>query len=268
MKRLLCVLFVLLSLIGCNEKTEEIEVPQYRDTHELAFGKVIPDMNAALTSLASAEEELYVSFDSFNSPYLLLCQRLCEEDAQLQTIQESLRQLDSAATIEKPSPNQYKISFNQNGKQIDIVCNFKSETEAIRCVRYIDGSISEFFEFIPLDANRYAIQNEDGRALVTYEGEGIARVVVGRMKSSLSVDPDLYSSDIRLLDANTDSAFESTTLDDSWILAKKDDMMQLAIFENNQLTLQLCTCSYEIDEKRENLGRKWQWQDEIVIQAP
>ncbi|MDO4544014.1 MAG: hypothetical protein Q4C01_05605 [Clostridia bacterium] len=274
MKRLIIVPIIFILLIGCKAKTEEIppKTEGYRDVCALALDTIIPALDKRLTELVggyneTAQEPLSLTYYSFFDRYLPLTRELCEDERVLSALHESYSSYDGGASVMRTAENEYQMTLDTYEGEILLKCRYRPLDGAIQCVRYKNGEALDFFDFVPLENNRYAIANGTTMAILTYENGLVTEALYARMKYSYSADEEVYDSDIRRLNYPEDSFFAMESIDEGTILAREDDLMQLTEMDSEGLKIRLCIPQYLYDENHTFVKRDWVWQDELIINA-
>jgi len=115
-------------------------------------------------------DENYTGFSYFGILYsgeMLITSTLSEETYEsLKTWYNYL----SDFTVDRTKANEYNISYKNDDGEITVYeCKFDASTGSLSFVQKKNGEITGFYEFINLGNDKYALQNNSERAVVTYK---------------------------------------------------------------------------------------------------
>lgn len=155
------------------------------------------------------------------------------------------------------SPGNYKITFTTKDREDETITKHVEETmkyekESIRYVQRVDGEVDEFYEFISLGGDRYAIQSKNARAIVTYKDGQIIQVLHSDNMYEMDRNTGNLTEWSVVYDPDSDSAWGRKDLDEDWVLELESSGGLERIYElkNGTLTIsgQKSKYDWETDE--------------------
>ncbi len=140
------------------------------------------------------------------------------------------------------SSGNYKITYtmqdrDNEGKTKSVEQLLRYESESIRYEQRIDGELDEFYEFIALGNDRYALQGITDRAIVTYKDGQITEVLHSVNKYEMDYDTRMPKEGSVFYDPEADSAWGRKDLDENWVLALESSGGLERIYELKDGTL-------------------------------
>ena len=131
-------------------------------------------------------------------------------------------------------PSSWQVVYsdeNESGSITEYTDVFVKNGASIRCEKLTDGVSSDFFEFVSLGCDRYALENATCRAVVTYSSGRIVDFVCSETRFENDWDTWQPTSWSVSYDASADSIFNRAELGRDWVLEKDASGGLLRAFE-------------------------------------
>lgn len=149
---------------------------------------------------------------------------------------------DTELTIQ--SPGRYRITYTLTDRDDDTKTNsveelLRYENGSIRYEQRFNGELDEFYEFISLGGDRYALQGKKDRAIIKYKNGEIIEVI----HSENMYEKDISTGELKewsvVYDPEADSIWGKSNLDEDWVLELESSGGLKRIYElkNDKLTI-------------------------------
>lgn len=133
--------------------------------------------------------------------------------------------------VSHDAPHNYTLTGKRAGldTSFEIKCSFSPGTGSLRLIDKDGGQLVEFYEFVPLDADKYAVQTLYARAIVEYK-EGKVNYFIytaNKTDKALAYDPE------------ADGIYEKGgALDEAWAAkASKDSYERYIVYDGAKLVI-------------------------------
>ncbi len=139
------------------------------------------------------------------------------------------------------APGEYKItseSTEDDGsvEKFEELLNFNNGS--MRYEQIIDGVTDEFYEFISLGDDKFALQSNHSRAIITYKNGEIIDLIHSNTIYERDWETNELSTESVVYDSKADSAWGKTGLDEAWVTEKgTDSLMRLYKLDDNTLNI-------------------------------
>lgn len=166
-----------------------------------------------------AQKTASLNISPISSGDLAFTGTLCEDQTQIDAVKQVWEMFGCTDFILKHNAaHDYILTGKRAGvdAKFEIRCVYFPDTGALRLVEKDDGEAKEFYEFIPLGADKYAFQTLYERALVEYKDGKIISFVYSQNKrtKSSAFNPD--KDGIYPKGAGVDNAWVSKAGEDSY----------------------------------------------------
>ena len=248
MKKLL-VLFLILCLVPAGWAFGADKPASYAQGYErfagivdaliTAFGNLVDPHNEGLEydDPTSLQLVFFMPFLSLDMAFT----NMLEEDVDESAIHMAFSffgRTDVAFT--RQAAHDYLLTFTSEDMytgdemKVEYHCVFSPATGAIRFVQRNDGEVRDFQEMVPLGGDRYALQNGNQRAVVSYANGVVDAFVFSYVQGE-------YLPNFRLAmvyDFERDGIFpDAPGVDEAWVTAR-DDLRQTIRLDASSLTVQ------------------------------
>lgn len=157
---------------------------------------------------------------------------------------------DAKLTIQ--SPGRYKITYTLPDRDDDTKTNsieelLRYENGSIRYEQRINGELDEFYEFISLGGDRYALQGKRDRAIIKYKNGEIIEVI----HSETMYEKDSKTGELKewsvLYDPDSDSIWGKSNLDEDWVreLESSGGLKRIYELKDGKLTISGQNSNYD-----------------------
>ncbi|NCB52995.1 MAG: hypothetical protein EOM54_14140 [Clostridia bacterium] len=169
----------------------------------------------------------------FNSIDLCFTAYFCEDEAAYAGIVAAAEMVGITETkMTRNGAHDYTLLGKTfGGKAFEIQGVYDPSTGGLRMVNNTEGTITEYFEFIPLGDGQYAFQNDTERALAVYRDGNLESFVYTRTGSNAGYDNE------------TDSIFPAgAPVDENWAVGRgKNDYAEYYAFDGQTVKLNVKT---------------------------
>ena len=139
--------------------------------------------------------------------------------------------------FEIKAPGEYVITGQDEDDGVELKDLASYSNGGIRYSHLVDGKVTEFYEFIPLGNDRYALQSLTDRAIVTYKDGEITKMIHSETRHETDWDTEQPTTWSVYYDPDTESIWGKTQLDDSWVLEKQDGIHSVYEISEGNLTV-------------------------------
>lgn len=133
------------------------------------------------------------------------------------------------------SPGNYKISYTsedwETGEAESIEELMRYDNGSIRYEQRINGELDEYYEFVALGQDRYALQSKTNRAIVTYKDGKITEVLHSWTKYEEDWETGELTEWSVWYDPEADSIWGKSGIDESWVLELESEGALERIYE-------------------------------------
>ena len=136
------------------------------------------------------------------------------------------------ASFTRQAPHDYLITYtNQDELPVEMRCEFSPASGALRFSQFTGGVLKQFQELMPLEGNRYALQNKYQRAVVAYADGRLDGLIYSGIGQSLFGDGDAGYNMER------DGTFPNASgLGEAWVM-ERDDIQLIIKLDGSALTV-------------------------------
>lgn len=166
-----------------------------------------------------AEKTAGLNFSPISSGDLAFTGTLCEDQTQIDAVRQVWEMFGCTDFILKhDAEHDYILIGKRAGVEakFEIHCVYSPDTGALRLVEKDNAEVKEFYEYVPLGADKYAFQTLFERALVEYKDGKIISAVYSRNKRDKSSDFNPDKDGIYPKGAGLDSGWVSKAGADSY----------------------------------------------------
>ena len=154
----------------------------------------------------------------------------------------------------------YEITYTDSDSvPIRVLAEFDQPTGSMRFVEYSDGKLSEFLEFVGLGGDRYAVQDDQCRAIITYKNGEVTDFSFAQLIQDVDWETDelVYGKEW----GESDFIFGRGGMDDNWVRAGGELNNLLRSTADGQLTVHKQASTYDY-----NTGKSsYSWNDPFTI---
>ena len=177
----------------------------------------------------------------FHSIDLCFTAYFCEDEAAYAGIVAAAEMVGITETkMTRNGAHDYTLSGKTfGGKAFEMKGVYDSATGGLRMLKNTEGTITEFFEFIPLGDGQYAFQNDTERALAIYQDGNLESFVYTRTGSNAGYDNE------------TDSIFPAgAPVDGNWAAGRgENDYAEYYAFDGQTVKLNVKTFGGRVIEE-------------------